>query len=193
MRISRKQKEENRDRIVNAASKLLLEQGFDGIGVADLMEAAGFTHGGFYNHFDSKETLGAEAAERAFHKRAKDMAKPSDLAEHLRIYLSPLHRDRPDRGCPVAALASDAARQSEAVMDVFAEGIENMIEALEDRLKADGIAGPRKRRTAAINLLVKMVGAVAVARAVPADSDLGGEILATSLKGALNDVKAMKA
>ena len=37
------------------------ERGFDGVGVADLMEKAGLTHGGFYNHFASKEALIAEA------------------------------------------------------------------------------------------------------------------------------------
>ena len=65
MKVSREQAAENRERIVQVAAKLFRERGFDGIGVADLMKAAGLTHGGFYGHFGSKEDLAAEASDRA--------------------------------------------------------------------------------------------------------------------------------
>src|ERR1043165_1837256 len=65
MRVSREQAAENRERIVQVAAKLFRERGFDGIGVADLMKAAGLTHGGFYGHFGSKDDLAAEASDRA--------------------------------------------------------------------------------------------------------------------------------
>src|SRR3954467_11679106 len=65
MKVSREQAAENRERIVQVGSKLFRERGFDGIGVSDLMKAAGLTHGGFYGHFASKEDLAAEASDRA--------------------------------------------------------------------------------------------------------------------------------
>ena len=41
--------------------EMFRERGFDGIGVGDLTRAAGFTHGGFYNHFKSKDALAADS------------------------------------------------------------------------------------------------------------------------------------
>jgi AcrR family transcriptional regulator len=66
VRITENQAEKNRQRVVAKASKLFREGGFDGISVNDLMKAAGFTHGGFYNHFESKDALASEALDHAF-------------------------------------------------------------------------------------------------------------------------------
>jgi len=68
MKVSREQAAENRERIVQVAAKLFRERGFDGVGVADLMKAAGLTHGGFYGHFASKEDLAGEACGRAINR-----------------------------------------------------------------------------------------------------------------------------
>ena len=62
MKVSREQAARNHERIVETASQLFRERGFEGIGVADLMKEAGLTHGGFYGHFSSKEDLIAEAS-----------------------------------------------------------------------------------------------------------------------------------
>src|SRR5882757_5405430 len=62
MRLTKEQATENRQSIIDTAGRLFRESGFNGVSVADLMKAAGFTHGGFYNHFPSKEALAAEAA-----------------------------------------------------------------------------------------------------------------------------------
>ena len=60
MRVTREQAIQTRERILDAAAQLFRERGFGGIGVADLMKAAGLTHGGFYGHFESKEDLMAQ-------------------------------------------------------------------------------------------------------------------------------------
>ena len=70
MRVSREQAAENRDRIIDAAGRLFRERGFDGIGVANLMKAAGLTHGGFYGHFESKEDLEVQACARVLARTA---------------------------------------------------------------------------------------------------------------------------
>ena len=48
MRVSRIQAAENRQTVINVASRLFRERGFDGIGLKDLMEGAGLTQGAFY-------------------------------------------------------------------------------------------------------------------------------------------------
>src|SRR5438132_5939858 len=111
MRVSRKEAEANRERVVEVASALYRKHGFDGIGVADIMKRAGLTHGGFYGHFASKDDLAAEITSRvlgrsAWMERLTGTAKPS-FADVIRQYLSPRHRDDAGRGCLLAALGSD--------------------------------------------------------------------------------------
>ncbi len=61
MRKSREAAAETRKRIVRAAAREFREQGIVATGLADLMKAAGLTHGGFYKHFASKDQLVAAA------------------------------------------------------------------------------------------------------------------------------------
>lgn len=56
MRVSREKFAENREKILTVAGVLFREKGFDGIGVAEIMKAAGMTHGGFYGHFRSRKS-----------------------------------------------------------------------------------------------------------------------------------------
>ena len=65
VRICREQVAENRERLLTVALTKFREHGFDGIGVADVMKAAGMSLGSFYGYFDSKEQLVAEASARA--------------------------------------------------------------------------------------------------------------------------------
>ena len=58
-------KEASHERIVDVASRAIRRSGYGGTGVADIMKEAGLTHGAFYAHFDSREAMLAEAADRA--------------------------------------------------------------------------------------------------------------------------------
>src|SRR6267154_3931138 len=83
MRVSRVQAAENRENVINVASRLFRERGFDGIGLKDLMKGAGLTQGAFYKQFASKEDLAARASRRALESAtlrwsAATAAKPKD-------------------------------------------------------------------------------------------------------------------
>jgi TetR/AcrR family transcriptional regulator, transcriptional repressor for nem operon len=119
--------------------------------------------------------LSAEALKRAFEHMSEERAGAKDLAELVSRYLSDVHRKSPGKGCPAAALAGDAARGSDEVKSEFAEGIEGMIRTFEERLP--GAMRGAARRRFAIALLSRMVGALALARAIPEDNRLGEEIL----------------
>lgn len=190
MRITETQAKENRERVVDVACELFREHGFDGIGVADVMKAAGFTHGGFYNHFSSKEALSAEATRRAFERMAAVRERARDVTELLTKYLSRTGRKALAKGCPAAALGADAARQSDSVKAEFAQGIEGMITSLTRRLEAEG--ADEDARIRAINIVSKMVGALMLSRAVPDDAPLAQEILATSLDGCLAEARPQR-
>lgn len=182
MRISREQAQQNHDKVVTTAARLFRERGFDGVAVGDLMKAAGFTHGGFYNHFKSKDDLSAQALDQAFRQMDAQRARVESLDDLLTQYLSEAARRAPGRTCPAAALAGDASRQGEPVKQVFAEGFERMVDSVAARLPQ----GP-EARAQAIALLARMVGALALARAMPEDSNLGREVLAAALEGCRRD------
>ena len=98
MRVSRIQAAENRQTVINVASRLFRERGFDGIGLKDLMEGAGLTQGAFYKQFASKEDLAVEASKRALESGARRWSEaaagnPDDpLGAVIGFYLSGDHR-----------------------------------------------------------------------------------------------------
>src|SRR3954468_7115102 len=101
MRKSREEAAQTRKRIVTAASGEFRKNGIVATGLSDLMKAAGLTHGGFYKHFDSKDQLVAEACAEAVDASIERMSAAGPMA--AATYLSPLHRDNPAEGCPLAA------------------------------------------------------------------------------------------
>lgn len=172
MRVNRAQAEENRQTVINVASRLFREHGFDGIGLKDLMKGAGLTQGAFYKQFESKEDLAAQASRRAFESVSGRWsnaaeANPEDpLGAVLAFYLSEDHREEKMDGCPVAALGSDAARQSEDVKASFEAGIKAHIEFLSRLLdEADG----EETEAKAMAILSTMVGALVLSRSVNDD------------------------
>jgi TetR/AcrR family transcriptional repressor of nem operon len=176
MKVTKAQAQANRAHIVETASTLFRERGYDGVGVADLMAAAGFTHGGFYKHFSSKADLMAEAASCGL-ARSADATTCVELADFMRYYLSRDHRDRPGDGCTMAALCADAARQSEPVKAAFAAGIERQLSTPARQgaeLPEDSGDEARARRIA---LMAQAIGAIVLSRSCPDDSPLADEIL----------------
>ncbi len=172
MRVSHEQAEANRAHIVATAARLFRERGFDGVGVAELMAAAGFTHGGFYKHFRSKADLMAEASALGLSQTAAQ-AECMEPSEFVRDYVSQKHRDGRSDGSTLAALSGDAARQSGDVRAGFATGIESILTALRARSDMPENAD----RAAMIGVLAHSVGAIMLSRACPDGSPLADEIL----------------
>ncbi|MBP2836690.1 TetR/AcrR family transcriptional regulator [Dickeya parazeae] len=173
MKVTKAQVQANRAHIVETASMLFREKGYDGVGVADLMAAAGFTHGGFYKHFDSKADLMAEAAACGFSQSEMKM-DGVEVIDFIKYYLSREHRDGRNKGCTMAALCSDAARQNETIKATFDKGIERQLALLG----GGNTAGDNEdMRIKIINILAHCVGAVILSRSCPDDSPLADEIL----------------
>jgi len=179
MRVSRIQAAENRQTVINVASRLFRERGFDGIGLKDLMEGAGLTQGAFYKQFASKEDLAVEASRRALESashRWSDAAEqnPDDpLGAVIAFYLSADHREEKMDGCPIVALGSDAARQGPEVKAAFEAGIKAHLEVLGRLItQTDGDELNGK----AMAILSTMIGAVTLSRVVN-DPDLAQAFL----------------
>lgn len=179
MRVSRAEAAQNRERIIKVAAKLFRERGFDGVGVAELMESAGLTHGGFYGNFASKQDLMAKACVQAMsdsvaalHEAAK-VGGNKALTAVASAYLSPQHRDSPGVGCALAALGAEAARHDSAVRGAFTQGVRSVIEILTGLMP---LKSKRAKRERALVTYASLVGALVLARAVD-DAELSEEVM----------------
>lgn len=170
MRVSREQVAENRRKILDAAGRLFRERGFESVTVAEVMAAAGLTHGGFYGYFKSKEELISAALADVLARRAE---LPADLASFAASYLSPSHRDNRASGCPTAALAAETVRLAGDARTEMTAGLRRQIERVSRIAPGEDAA---ERRRVAIGSWAAMVGAMVLAR-VSDDPALSGEIL----------------
>ena len=179
MGVSREQAAENRRAIVAAATRLFRERGVEAVGLNELMKHAGFTQGGFYNHFKSKAALVAEVLASAIAEGNAEFVKiaraPVDesttaLRRYINWYLSQAHRDNIDHGCPVAGFAGDAPRLGAGAQSHFAGGLDDQITILAGLIAESGSlaveGGRRTLRERAISLHCEMLGALVLSRSV---------------------------
>lgn len=177
MRVSRQQAAENRKRVIETASRLFRENGFDGIGLKDLMAGAGLTQGGFYKQFASKDELIALATRQALESVTERWATAADrpddsLRAVCEFYLSLGHSAERAEGCPIVALGSDAARQGPEVKAAFEAGMLGYLDMVTGWL-GEG------REDEAMVVLSTMVGALLLSRIVN-DETLAGRFLETA-------------
>jgi TetR/AcrR family transcriptional regulator, transcriptional repressor for nem operon len=174
MRVSREQVAENRRAILEAASRLFRERGYESVTVVEIMKAAGLTHGGFYGYFASKDELIAGALADVLSKRPEPIG---DLASYAAGYLSATHRDNRAGGCPTAALAAETIRLAGEPRTEMTTGVKRQIERLSQIAPGETEA---QKRQAAIGSWATMVGAMILAR-VSDDPELSSEILEETL------------
>jgi TetR/AcrR family transcriptional repressor of nem operon len=185
-RVSRAQAEEHREAITEEAARLFRERGIKAVSVADLMSAAGLTHGGFYGHFESKDALAGIASARAFsqaterwRKRAQAQGTPAaQRAAIVEGYLKPQNVRDVACGCPTAALCVDVAREPAGapVRAAYLAGLEDMVRILAATEPA-GDGGADRR--AALADYATMLGAMLMARATNG-APIADEIIAAA-------------
>jgi TetR/AcrR family transcriptional repressor of nem operon len=197
MRVSREVAAESRSRVVRAASKMLRERGVDAASIADVMQASGMTHGGFYKHFESKNDLVRAAIRFAFDDiagrfdgRKAENGEAAAVAAYVAEYISKVHVAEPGFGCPVAALGADAGRHSDWLGEEFAAGAEKLIERISKATEKSG-RNKQRARSAAIRTLTQLVGAVVVARAF-GPGRLQDEVLAACADGLSLDTESRR-
>jgi len=176
MGVSRQQAAENRSAIVAAAERLFRIRGVDAVGLAELMKEAGFTQGGFYNHFKSKDALVAAVMEKAMQDYA-DSPNAGSLVKQTARYLSTRHRDNIEAGCPLSGFVGDAPRMTAAARVSYAHGLAAYLDRFAAMIVKEG-ATPEETRQDAIAAFSQMVGALVLSRAIAdADPAFADEIL----------------
>ncbi|NNH65296.1 TetR/AcrR family transcriptional regulator [Rhizobium laguerreae] len=191
VRYTKEHKQETRQRIIATAGRRLKRDGIDGSGVATLMKDADLTNGAFYAHFESKDSLVAEAVTdqlHTLHANIVELAEPgpAGLEQLMRWYLSAHHRDNPGDGCPNAALLDEIGRSAEAIRQAYTDGVLVVIDGLAARLAPED---PLSARVKALSLLGLMAGTLQLCRALT-DRRLSDDLLAHGLRNALALVDA---
>lgn len=166
-------KQRTRQRILEEAAAIMRVVGTEGIGVAALMKRVGLTHGGFYAHFSSRDDLVAHVIDQMFSDAAQSLqglSAAGSAAERLRmlidLYLSDVARTGPQASCPLPSLAGEAGRLPEAARERFDLGIQALEELLAREIAGLGLADPKRQ---ARSVQAEMIGAMALARAIPDD------------------------
>ncbi len=202
-RITKEEKARNRQNIVEAAGRMFRAQGIDAVGIADLMKEAGLTHGGFYNHFASKDDLAAEVCNASFAaslgvlRQAVDEGTPPSAPRCGAWWTTtsppatatPRTAAAPPR--PSSSTPGGTPRRSRGRTRPEWRGTSP---ASRGSSPARGRGGrgrwgrlPEEARERAVLLLSRMVGAMVLARAVRhVEPGLSDEILRTSRAHALD-------
>ena len=176
-------KQETHERIVEVAARAIRRDGYAGVGVADVMKEAGLTHGGFYAHFDSRDALLVEALERAGRESGQAVTRAlerqaakgvSAFRALVEAYLADEHLASLEIGCPVAALACDMPRQSEAVREASAVRVRRLVAGVQSAL-------PQASRATASVVAGTLVGTLQLARALRANA-VGRAVLSAARK-----------
>lgn len=174
-------KERSLSRILAAGTARILREGLEGAAIAQVMHDAGLTHGAFYAHFTDKESLLRACFSHGLcANRARWVGPPrsESFADRLRRlakrYLTAAHRDSLETSCPLAALASDAARSTEEFRVLYEIEFKRTLEAVlgEDPATRENPG----RRAKALAFLALCQGGIQLARAV-ADEAFSREIL----------------
>jgi TetR/AcrR family transcriptional regulator, transcriptional repressor for nem operon len=170
MRKSRKETAETRELILNTAAREYRQNGIAETGLAEVMNAAGLTHGGFYRHFESKEDLVSQSLQRTFDQLfegmdASGVGKTANdaLAAIVNHYLSPGQRDHFERACPLAALGSELRRADDSTRDVVSSGVGQFVSILRKRIDR---LPPRQAKAKATAMVSALVGGMVLARLV---------------------------
>ena len=193
MRVSREQAAENRRKIIGAASRLFRERGIAATGVDAITTDAGLTHGAMYSQFGSKEAIAAEAisgalaqSERLWRRLIERNGPARAFVAIVGQYLSKNHRDSAGRGCVVAALGSEIARQPPRVRDAFTAELKKALKFISRVTPARDAS---RAYDDAIAAFVSMSGALILARAV-SDRKLSNRILKSTAERVIRRSRA---
>lgn len=178
------QKLESKERILNVASRLFKKNGFAATGIDQIMEEAGLTAGAFYAHFKSKTDLLEQSIEHSFKFSRKLLLKDTEhlqgeekIRTIMQRYISAVHRDLPEKGCMLPALASEIHRGSKKSSEMIGRYLNKWAELMLIHLPGDESVAEKKKKC--LQIISQAVGAVLLSRMVKG-TDLSDELISSA-------------
>jgi TetR/AcrR family transcriptional repressor of nem operon len=157
-------------KIVGDASERVRAEGLSGAAVSAVMRDTGLTHGGFYKHFRSKDDLLVESLSEAFREFTDTLVHAAEQSRSgeawkaiVKTYLRPEMCDHPERGCPLAALAPELARDKRMKPQIVIQLVNyksRMVPFMPGRRTMD-------KERAFFAIFSTMMGAIEIARILP--------------------------
>lgn len=144
----RAQHEDVKSHILDSGRRIIAAKGFEGVGLNEILRAAGIPKGSFYHYFPSKEGYGRALLERyvANHlERIESVLGAEDVParERLMRYWSGWANlqcsDRIDEKCLVVKLSAEVADLSDEMRQALRDGTNRVIARLA-RCMAAGVA-----------------------------------------------------
>jgi TetR/AcrR family transcriptional regulator, transcriptional repressor for nem operon len=143
-----------RDQLIESAVEVFHARGFNGCSVQDIVEAAGVPKGSFYNHFKSKEALGAEVV-RAYTRLVGAYVAEAGAGEIFSGDGTPLGRIRSyfeavieqnvscgvRKGCLLGNFATELAPHSTEIANAVTDALDNWSAAVTRALAQAQEAG----------------------------------------------------
>ena len=198
MPYSASHRDATRAKIIETARMLFNQHGFQNVTIDQVMQEAGLTRGGFYNHFKNKEALFSEAVSSFLMGRGAEWRReagidlsnlrPEMAQQMIDAYLSNEHLGDIDGQCPMIALPSDVARADPATQEAFQQLLAAMVWLLEATMPD----GQTDRRQKALASAALCVGGMVLARTLP-NSELAEEVRSAAHQAATQQVSAPNA
>lgn len=182
-----------RQRLREEAARQIRKSGIDNVSIKSVMAAEKMTVGGFYAHFDNRESLISEAINESF-EQIRDIFLTSLertdtrawTQEFVDMYLSEGHRDNMGKACPIAGLLSQIPGQSDAVREEFKLQTEELLDAYAEKLR--GLNKKTKSKASAKaktwSLLALLAGGLQLSRAMNDEAHIK-EVLVSCRKAAM--------
>lgn len=183
------QRLESKERILNVASRLFKKHGYSATGIDQIMNEAGLTAGGFYAHFKSKTDLLEQAIEHSLKHSRQILTRDTEhltgdekIKTIMARYISLLHRDLPEKGCMLPALASEIYRGTKKSNELIGKYLNGWANFLAENMAGAEAVAEKKRK--ALNIISQAVGAVLLSRMVR-ESKLSEEIIRSAQQATL--------
>jgi TetR/AcrR family transcriptional repressor of nem operon len=189
MRYEKGQKERTRQRVIDVASRAFRRDGVVASGIAGVMAEAGLTQGGFYAHFSSKDDLIREAAVAALDRSRTVLARKADaavaegrsgLVAIVDEYLRDICVEHPERGCAIAALGPELARQPSDTKQAVGAAIERTVALIAAHISVEAA----EAHSTAYAIFGLAAGTLQLAQNAP-DKAKAASVIAAGRKAAL--------
>lgn len=145
----KKSQQDMRQHIIDVARALMTQKGYTGVGLTELLGAAGVPKGSFYHYFRSKEEFGQALLEEYFNEylgRVDSLMQAQGsgaerLLGYLRYWAETQAFDHAEEKCLVVKLGAEVCDLSEGMRAVLEKGTDQIVQRISagvERGQADG-------------------------------------------------------
>lgn len=148
-----------RDRLIAAMTDALRRRGLHGIGLTELLQAAGAPKGVLYHHFPGGKTeLAIAAIDRVVERMTGGLdqllATTPDPLAAMRLWIrgatERLQRTGFESGCPLASVSLESTPEDKTLREALARAFARVRERIALALQAAGMPGERADGVAAL-------------------------------------------